>query len=567
MDNEEEFSVKPAKQEDISFLDNFEKIIALANVNKLGEVFFENAKPYLELVALVLGITEVQAALFSLVLEHSDGEFVSIGTIAKAMNCGRIQILKYMDDFEALENKNLIKAGKDLFHSQLQSSGLPGYYVPLNVIKALRAGRRYRNKTYCGLGPQEFFDAAKEIFTAFRNNNVSRHYLYNEFSTLFESNSKSAFVRSLMSFGLNKKNTILLLAFCCAWLEKDTENVSLSCLRSIFGFVEIRQLEKLFKTGNHQLIKDDFIANGNDDGMADTETWTITKKTRETFLSDLNIKEKKQQDRENNIKASAIRECQMFYPMGLSSRINELIKLLTEDNFVSIKQRLADRRMPTAFTILFQGYSGTGKTESAYQIARLTGRDICTVDISETKSQWFGESEKRIKAVFDRYKNMIKHAALTPILLFNEADAVLCKRQEFSEIRRGPAQTENAIQNIILQEMENLNGGILVATTNMALNLDRAFERRFLYKIEFEKPDQKARSAIWRSRLPELIPGDADTLSLRYDFSGGQIDNIARKHTINTILNGSTLTLDGLAALCDDELTDKAAKHIGFCVN
>ncbi|GHV80254.1 hypothetical protein AGMMS49944_20450 [Spirochaetia bacterium] len=83
------------------------------------------------------------------------------------------------------------------------------------------------------------------------------------------------------------------------------------------------------------------------------------------------------------------------------------------------------------------------------------------VDISETKSMWFGESEKRIKELFDRYHGLLKSGGRTPILFFNEADAVLGKRQELGEVRRGPAQTENAIQNIILQELEDLAGGIL----------------------------------------------------------------------------------------------------------
>ncbi|GHU92063.1 hypothetical protein FACS189476_12780 [Spirochaetia bacterium] len=41
--------------------------------------------------------------------------------------------------------------------------------------------------------------------------------------------------------------------------------------------------------------------------------------------------------------------------------------------------------------------------------------------------------------------------------------------------RSGPAQTENAIQNIILDELENLEG-ILIATTNLTINLYDTFE-------------------------------------------------------------------------------------------
>ena len=45
---------------------------------------------------------------------------------------------------------------------------------------------------------------------------------------------------------------------------------------------------------------------------------------------------------------------------------------------------------------------------------------------------------------------------------------------------------ENSIQNIILQEMETLEG-IMIATTNLTTNLDKAFERRFLYKNTFRQ--------------------------------------------------------------------------------
>lgn len=60
---------------------------------------------------------------------------------------------------------------------------------------------------------------------------------------------------------------------------------------------------------------------------------------------------------------------------------------------------------------------------------------------------------------------------------------------------------ENSIQNIILEEMESLEG-IMIATTNLTTNLDKAFERRFLYKIEFSRPDVEVRSQIWQVMLP-----------------------------------------------------------------
>lgn len=201
---------------------------------------------------------------------------------------------------------------------------------------------------------------------------------------------------------------------------------------------------------------------------------------------------------------------------------------------------------------LFYGAPGTGKTETVYQLARRTGRNIMRVNISEIKSSWVGESEKNIKNVFNKYRFLVERSEAAPILLFNEADAILGKRMEGAE--RAVDRMENSIQNIILQEIENMEG-ILIATTNIAGNLDKAFERRFLYKIEFERPDIQAKCAIWKSMLPELNEDEAECLASRYDFSGGQIENICRKRTIDSILWGSEiLDFEKLKEHCESEI-------------
>lgn len=76
--------------------------------------------------------------------------------------------------------------------------------------------------------------------------------------------------------------------------------------------------------------------------------------------------------------------------------------------------------MRPGLTILLHGYPGTGKTETIYQLARQTNRNILFVNISEIRDKYVGESEKRLKAVFETYKNSIKHFEQVPILLFNE---------------------------------------------------------------------------------------------------------------------------------------------------
>ncbi len=176
---------------------------------------------------------------------------------------------------------------------------------------------------------------------------------------------------------------------------------------------------------------------------------------------------------------------------------------------------------------------------------------------------WVGESEKNIKQVFDTYRAQVDECEIAPILLFNEADAVISTRKE--GINDAVNKMENTIQNIILQEMETLDG-ILIATTNLAQNMDGAFERRFLYKIKFEKPTTEARMNMWREMIPSLDGDTATRLANKYDFSGGQIENIARHYTIGNILHGEPQNIaDRLSEYCDSErINTKDGCRIGF---
>ena len=130
---------------------------------------------------------------------------------------------------------------------------------------------------------------------------------------------------------------------------------------------------------------------------------------------------------------------------------------------------------------------------------------------------------------------------------------------------RAVDKMENSIQNIILQEMETLEG-IMIATTNLTTNLDKAFERRFLYKIRFDKPTVDARAKIWQAMLPRLSEKDARTLASQFDLSGGEIENIARKHTVNAILSGNNdIDINEIIDTCLHERIDNSSrKRIGF---
>lgn len=271
----------------------------------------------------------------------------------------------------------------------------------------------------------------------------------------------------------------------------------------------------------------------------------------------------------NLIKTDSIKEKKLFYSPENQKEIDRLKAALQEEKLKGIQQRLKDDGLPVGVAVLLYGAPGTGKTESVMQIAKETGRSIIHVDISEAKSAWFGESEKRIKKIFTSYRNSYELAErkgeLMPILLFNEADALISKRK--NDTSGNCAQTENAIQNIILEELENLKG-IFIATTNLASNMDSAFERRFLFKIKFENPSTEAKTSIWMNKLSWLDKESATEFARDYDFSGGQIDNIVRKIAMNEVITGERPAITDIHDMCKCEKIDNpdGSRRMGFCL-
>lgn len=263
------------------------------------------------------------------------------------------------------------------------------------------------------------------------------------------------------------------------------------------------------------------------------------------------------------IRADDIKKKELFFEES-DKPIDILKRIVPEKSFREITERLKMKGRCRSVSFLLHGGPGTGKTELVKQLAKESGRDVFNVDVSKIYGSLWGETEKNVKALFRNYKYLECLSEKAPILLLNEADGLLQTRQEgSSNIDRSMA----IVQTIILQEMETFEG-ILAATTNLAGDFDGAFYRRFLFKIEFYTPGVEIRSKIWHAIIPELSLEDIEKLAERYVFSGGQIDNIAKKRDILETLNGVPPTLDDLIAFCEEELVlskEKSSRRkIGF---
>ena len=209
--------------------------------------------------------------------------------------------------------------------------------------------------------------------------------------------------------------------------------------------------------------------------------------------------------------------------------LNTIIKQVDKDVFAKLKAwGIKDKRKGIDARIIFYGSPGTGKTMTAVSLAKTLKRPILSFDCSKILSMYVGESEKNVRKIFDDFKILSKKAKVDPILLLNEADQFLSSRTEGAG---GSAdKMHNQMQNIFLEQIEQFEG-ILIATTNLLDNIDKAFSRRFNHKIEFKKPGKKQRKRLWHFMLPEKADYDeafeVEELS-KHELTGGQINLIVR---------------------------------------
>ena len=533
---------------------NMERVVELATTLHLGEMFDRVAKPYLGYITERLSLTEKQALLLSLFLEKSSDRRIMISDFAEMLECRTIRIISLMSETDELVARGFVCRRKE-------SDGSLRYHMHMEVVMAFKDNKVFTPESTKGLTAEKFFDVMGKMF----DDHESGDDCMQKVDSLIEENRHLAFCRIVRGFDLSDADRMLLYVFCNRFVNEDDDRIG---EHDWEDFCEskwmLRMIRCELQSQRNSLQNEGIIENCNSDGMADSEYYKLTDKAKEMFFKELKISEQQTKNRKELLKHDSFAEKELFYNPYERSQIEQLSQLLMPEKFASVQQRLEGNGMRKGFACLFYGSPGTGKTETVYQLARRTQRDLMVIDVSRIKSCWVGESEKNIKNAFDRYRNYVKQCKHAPILLFNEADAILGIRQESAQ--RAVDKMENSIQNIILQEMEQLDG-IMIATTNLTQNLDKAFDRRFIYKIEFARPSVEAKRSIWQSMIPTLTPSLADQLAEEYDFSGGQIENIARKCTVELILNGEEPSLEKLHAMCRaEQLSDNhgSRRRVGF---
>jgi hypothetical protein len=176
-------------------------------------------------------------------------------------------------------------------------------------------------------------------------------------------------------------------------------------------------------------------------------------------------------------------------------------------------------------TAMFSGASGTGKTMAAQVLARSLEMKLFRVDLAGVMNKYIGETEKRLKLVFDACERS------NVLLFFDEADALFGQRTQTKDAHDRFANIEI---DYLLQRMEQFDG-VAILATNRKGDLDKAFLRRIRFMIDFQQPGPLERLTMWRRALHSHSPAgerllgsiDLEMLADKLDLTGADIASAA----------------------------------------
>ena len=525
------------------------------SILKDDESLFLNVKKNqtIKLIQKELNITIDEAIVISIIMSYQiqDSYSTSFDILKRDFKLDSDEYLKYLNIAYKLEKNGFIAFAERRVGRSSRIN--PEFYVDDMIFNKLILGYDYLED----VDFSDIYSVVNVIYSLIfkkHENKLTEYRLIDEVNRIFKKlDIKQEFAKAILKYSIKEKLILMYLIY--DYIDGSSGENSSKICELFFDNLSIRAsyLELIMKE-ELDIFKDKLVQLEESSNFYDSSRYIQLTPKAIALLLQTKDKTNKQEFKPQftqYLKYNTLKK-DIFLDEKISKDINQLKDVCKTTNFNKIVKDLKKANLPSGIVSIFYGFPGTGKTASVYEIAKLTKRDVLQVDISSIQSKWVGESEKNTKAIFDEYYKACEILKSNPILLFNEADAIISKRLDVND---AVSQMNNTMQNILLEELENFNG-IFMATTNLIDNMDDAFSRRFLNKIKFDRPTAKTREHIWKSKLPELEDKIYEKLS-KYDLSGGQIENVTRKYLINKILNQKEFDFDEVLEYIKEETSFK----------
>lgn len=522
----------------------------------------ESQQKDLHKIADFLSCEEEEAWLFSIMFAMSiSGKDADLDQLTHYLSCNPFFVVSLLPTLDSLVSKRLLlkNAGYD---SKMISTS---FHISSEAFSAVsnniaRKSSQHFEDIYA------LIERFNDMICERERNNIHTNDFINEFISLIKSQKHFKLIKKVLKLGLSEEETVLLLHLCYVFANENNEADIERYIYYVYDSMGAKiRAKKYILSGNSELFRQELISFVDNSFYGGRELALTDKGIELLFEEDLSLLDKQKSFTPKNCQVfepDKIQPVKLFFNQEEDKQIAQIRQIIAPENLAKVSQKLKALHYPSGMSILLYGAPGTGKTQIAYNLAAQTNRHLLMVDIASIRDKYVGESEKRIKQIFKTYQQACEHYDNMPILFFNEADALISRRYE---VNSSVDQMNNSMQNILLQALEDFEG-ILIATSNLSQNLDPAFERRFLYKLQFHKPEENTRKAIWQDKMPKLSEKFVEILAHDYDLSGGQIHNIARKYILNELLNDSEeLDLVSLKELCELEfLRQQSHKPLGF---
>jgi AAA family ATPase, CDC48 subfamily len=179
--------------------------------------------------------------------------------------------------------------------------------------------------------------------------------------------------------------------------------------------------------------------------------------------------------------------------------------------------------------ILLYGPPGTGKTLIAKAVSKESNANFISVKGPEIFSKWLGESEKAIREIFRKARQVAPC-----VIFFDEIDSVA----SMPGMESTDSRTSERVLNQLLTEMDGLEAlrdVVVIAATNRPNLLDLAILRpgRFDRLVYIGSPDRKGRLKIFRIHTKDTpLAKDVDLEALAditEGYVGADIESVCRE--------------------------------------
>ncbi|MDD3321198.1 MAG: ATP-binding protein [Paludibacter sp.] len=498
----------------------------------------------------IFNLSHIQCALLSIIFSFTIDEDLERVRTQRLLSFLDMELEDYFDltgDLELLIKKGFIRQKNEDRTNNLYNSSFTINQALLDMLlrnETIEFEKLYGN----GYNFVQFSGHMYRINKYKLLNHQSKVDIFNSIESNEDRNANLTQIQTLKSFNLDVKDRFAMYYLIHKQSDLESKVSTYSLSFDVYGIANAASFIKQLSDNKSQLQILGLI-----EIVGKSNEVQLTSKAKELLLNEhcLTKNEEEVETSHYYIKHDTIQKKELFFNSEIQRELNILQTLLKKDNFKEYQQAMKLKgNKAEGISILLYGPSGTGKSSIADMLAKQSNRDIFQVDLSVVRSKWWGESEKNIKQIFEDYNAKCSKSDTIPILLLNECDALLGKRNHDGEDSHD--MTESTMINLLLELFEK-NSGIIIAITNLVEQLDNAFMRRFTMKYFIGNPDKKAVKSILKSKIDFLDEGEIERIADRHLLTGGQIENVSMKCVISKIITKSNPTVSEIMDYCENE--------------